>query len=399
MTQWLFKTAGEMTIRKRTVPMKIAMLTSDYLPNIGGIASHIYELSKALRLNGHEVEVWFWDRKQARPQLSEMGDVPVRFLSLAGEKSRSGWGMVRQLGQALRLCRLGFDPDVLHLHTLDPLLPALRQIGQDFKGKKVWTNHSSRYLRKSESFFWRQKMRFYGRTLDGLLAPSRELLERSHCLGVNPKRCRFLPNGVDIAKFANLDKVAARQELGLPQNSFILLSTRRFSPKNGIRFLAMALPEVVREIPHALCVFCGNLPDAKDWPVVEKIVRDHDLAPCTRFVGAVPNAHINSYLGAADLVILPSLMEATSISGLEAMSASRPLVGTRVGGIPELIEEGVTGLLVVPASSEALALGIIRAYRELDFTEAGRLARRKVEAEYSWTHVAEKTAEFYQDLL
>jgi glycosyltransferase involved in cell wall biosynthesis len=132
--------------------------------------------------------------------------------------------------------------------------------------------------------------------------------------------------------------------------------------------------------------------------VVEKLVRDHGLEPFTRFVGAVPNAQINSYLGASDLVVLPSLMEATSISGLEAMSASRPLVGTRVGGIPELIEEGVTGLLVEPASAEALAEGIVRAYRELDLAEAGRLARRKVEEEFTWSRLAKKTVEFYQSL-
>lgn len=378
--------------------MKIAMLTSDYLPNIGGIASHIYELSKALIGNGHEVEVWFWDRKGDRPLLSEMGDVPVRLLPLAETAARLDWGKARQLGQALQRCRLEFEPDILHLHTLDPLMLALRHLGRDFSGKKVWTNHSSRFLRKSGSFFWRQKMRFYGRVLDGLLAPSQELLERSACMGVPQKKCRYLANGVDIAKFSSLDKRVARQALGLPEDRFIILSTRRFSPKNGIRFLAMALPAVVRQIPQTLCVFCGNLPDAKDWPVVETIVQENGLEPFTRFVGAVPNAQINSYLGAADLVVLPSLMEATSISGLEAMSASRPLVGTRVGGIPELIEEGVTGLLVEPASPEALSAGIVRACRELDLDEAGRLARKKVEAEYTWPRLAEKTAGFYQSL-
>lgn len=378
--------------------MRIAMLTSDYLPNIGGIASHIYELSKALIGNGHEVEVWFWDRKGSRPQLEKMGDIPVRLLPLEGARPRSDWGLAKQLGQSLNRCRLQFEPDILHLHTLDPLLLALRHLGRDFSGKKVWTNHSSRFLRKQDSFFWRQKMRFYGRTLDGLLAPSRELLECSACMGVNAEHSRYLANGVDIGKFTCMDKSAARQQLGLPQDRFIVLSTRRFSPKNGIRFLAMALPAVVKQIPQMLCVFCGNLPEAKDWPVVAKVVQDYGLEPCTRFVGAVPNTQINVYLGAADLVVLPSLMEATSISGLEAMSACRALVGTRVGGIPELIDEGVTGLLVEPGRPEALAEGIIRAYRELDLTAAGRSARRKVEEEFTWPRLANKTVEFYQSL-
>ncbi|MBE0596244.1 MAG: glycosyltransferase family 4 protein [Desulfuromonadales bacterium] len=375
--------------------MKIAMLTSDYLPNIGGIASHIYELSKALIAHGHEVEVWVWDRKEADPAPTGRGEIPVRMLPAAADQ-RSTWSKARTLAGAMNQAIGEFNPDILHLHTLDPLLLALRHISRDFTGTKVWTNHSSRFLRKADSFFWRQKMRFYGRALDGLLAPSQELLEKSACLGV--AQGRYLANGVDLAKFVSLDQAEARQRLGLPLDKFILLSTRRFSPKNGIRFLALALPEVARQIPGALCVFCGNLPDAKDWPVVEKIVQENRLETFTRFEGAVPNAEINTYLNAADLVVLPSLMEATSISGLEAMSASRPLVGTRVGGIPELIEEGVNGLLVAPGRPDALAEGIIRAYRELDLAEAGRRAREKVEAEFTWPRLAQKTVEFYQSL-
>jgi glycosyltransferase involved in cell wall biosynthesis len=215
-------------------------------------------------------------------------------------------------------------------------------------------------------------------------------------MGFGAGNSLYVANGVDIQKFGVLDKAAARRELGLPENTFILLSTRRFAPKNGIRFLARALPEVVREIPETLCVFCGNLPDAKDWPVVQEIVKQNQLEQFTRFEGAISNAAINTYLNAADLVVLPSLMEATSISGLEAMSAGRPLVGTRVGGIPELIDEGHTGFLVDPGDPHALASGILRAYRELDFAAAGRRARLKVESQYTWTSLARKVADFYQ---
>lgn len=375
--------------------MKIVMLTSDYLPNIGGIASHIYELSKALIANGHEVEVWFWDRKETHPKPAEMGEVPVRTLSVF-KSVRFGWGEGKRLAQAIDRTLPLFQADILHLHTLDPLMSALRQVSKDFAGKKVWTNHSSRFLRKVDSFFWRQKMRFLGKAFDGLLAPSTELLDRSLFMGFGVRNSLYVANGVDIQKFGILDKADARRELGLQNDKFILLSTRRFAPKNGIRHLANALPQVVREIPETLCVFCGNLPDAKDWLVVQDIVRENQLEPFTRFEGAIPNADINTYLNAADLVVLPSLMEATSISGLEAMSAGRPLVGTRVGGIPELIDEGHTGFLVEPGDPHALAAGIIRAYQELDFAEAGRRARLKVESQYTWVSLARKVADFYQ---
>jgi glycosyltransferase involved in cell wall biosynthesis len=372
--------------------MKIAMLTSDYLPNIGGIASHIYELSRALITNGHEVEVWFWNMKVPNPDPKQMGSIPVRPLQLPNKGRR----LSVELGGAIDLALKQFNAEILHLHTLDSLLPGLRRISADFSGKKIWTNHTSRFLRKVDSFFWRQKIRFQGKILDGLLAPSIELLEKSTFMGFGPHNSLYVPNGVDLDKFTGLDKADARKRLALPEERFILLSTRRFSPKNGLRFLALAMPEVVKTIPNALFVYCGNLPDAKDWTPVREFVTSNRLEEFARFEGAIPNADINLYLSAADVVVLPSLMEATSISGLEAMSAGRPLVGTRVGGIPELIDEGTTGILVEPGSSEALADGIIRAYRELDLAEAGLRSREKVEQAYAWPMIAGRIADFYQ---
>jgi hypothetical protein len=301
-----------------------------------------------------------------------------------------------ELGGAIDSALKQFDAEILHLHTLDSLLPGLRRISANFSGKKIWTNHTSRFLRKVDSFFWRQKIRFQGKILDGLLAPSIELLEKSTFMGFGPHNSLYVPNGVDLDKFTGLDKADARKRLALPEERFILLSTRRFSPKNGLRFLALAMPEVVKTIPNALFVYCGNLPDAKDWTPVREFVTSNRLEEFARFEGAIPNADINLYLSAADVVVLPSLMEATSISGLEAMSAGRPLVGTRVGGIPELIDEGTTGILVEPGSSEALADGIIRAYRELDLAEAGLRSREKVEQAYAWPMIAGRIADFYQ---
>ncbi len=378
--------------------MKIAMLTSDYLPNIGGIASHIYELSKALVANGHEVEIWYWDRKGLKPSKMEMGEVPVRILPVDISPGKFKRNLVKNLARGIEKCLHEFNADVLHLHTLDQLMPGLRYVSRQYPGKIVWTNHSSRFLRKSNSVFWRLKTRLHARVIDGLIAPSKELLERSAFLGLSSQNAEYIANGVDIDKFNILPKEEVRGKLGLPENRFILLSTRRFSPKNGIRYLALAMVKVVEVIPEALCVFCGNLPDAKDWPVVQKIVKDNGLEDFVRFEGAISNSDINSYLNAADIVILPSLMEATSISGLEGMAAGKPLVGTYVGGIPELIDDGVSGFLVEPGSPDALSDGIIKAYSALDLETAGKVARKKVEKEYTWEKVAKTVFEFYQRL-
>lgn len=379
--------------------MKIAMLTSDYLPNIGGIASHIYELSKALISIGHDVEVWFWDRKGRTLSTEQLGDVPVRPIDMPRKPSQNRGPLTAlRLVAPLKKNIAAFPADILHVHTLNPLMLSMRWIRKTYRGRIVWTNHSSRYLRKMDSFPWMLKMKFYLRGFDGLHAPSKELFEKSRMLKNAPGRLIYIPNGVDVSKFKQIGKAEARQKLDLPQDKFIIVSTRRFSPKNGIRFLAQALHLVRQEIPEVLCIFCGNLPDAKDWPVVTEIVDTHKLSSAVRFEGAVPNEKIYLYLNAADLVVLPSLMEATSISGLEAMAVGRPLVGTSIGGIPQLIENETSGILVEPADAQSLADGILRIKRLDKLEEMGNCAREIVMTEFTWEIIAKRFTTFYQTL-
>ena len=376
--------------------MKIAMLTSDYLPSIGGIASHIYELSKALRDAGHEVEVWYWNRKGLQTDASQCGDIPIRNFSIQGSSDKRGSKLTASLAAEIHDCLKKFDAQVLHVHTLDHLMGAIVHVRKSYKGVTVWTNHTSRFLRKVGSFWWRLKLKGNSRGFDGLLAPSEELLEKSRFLGIKKDHCQYIANGVDIHKFTVIDRSEARKKLNIAENKFVLLSTRRFSPKNGIRILAEAMGEVNKIVVDVLCVFCGNTPDSKDWPIVKQIVKENQLESFVMFEGAVPNSEINTYISAADVVVLPSLMEATSISGLEAMSASRPLVGTRVGGIPELIDEGKNGFLVNPSDSHALAEGILKMYQSPNREQMGQYARDKVIRKYSWKMVADKVTAFYQ---
>jgi glycosyltransferase involved in cell wall biosynthesis len=379
--------------------MKVAMLTSDYLPSIGGIASHIYELSNAMIQKGHEVEIWLWNKKRIDLASEEMGDVPIRLLDISGSQSKQkGLGVSFRLAASVRRNLQLFSPDILHVHTLNPLMLSMRWAKSRFDGRIVWTNHSSRYLRRIHSPFWRLKMKIYSSSFDGLLAPSQELLEKSSVLNIKSFRSRYIPNGVDISKFKCTDKLEARRLLGLPEDRLILLSTRRFSPKNGIPYLVRALGKIRKEIPEVLCVFCGNLSTAKDWPAVENIIREKNLANSVRMEGSVPNTKINDYLNAADVVILPSLIEATSISGLEAMATERPLVGTDVGGIPELIDDGKTGILVKPADVDSLAEGVLKLIKSNELDVMGANARKKVLAEFTWQRIAEKVLLYYKEL-
>jgi glycosyltransferase involved in cell wall biosynthesis len=115
-------------------------------------------------------------------------------------------------------------------------------------------------------------------------------------------------------------------------------------------------------------------------------------------LGAKSHDEIIPYYSAADFSILPSLMEATSISGLEAMATSLPLVGTRVGGIPDLIDTGRNGFLCDPEDDEDLAMKIT-ALLGVDLKAFGAHSREMVERGFAWPQIARETVKAYEELL
>jgi len=385
--------------------MKIAMITSDYVPYIGGVASHIKNLSKAILDLGYDVEVWFWDIRNKAGDIDQ-SQIPTCFLKPKNFliENLILW-VLTSISLALEIKRhiKRFKPDVLHVHTVIPFTLGFRLLGRSRKYCKVLTNHTSMFLMNTQSLSLKQqiKLRICCGGFKGIIAPSQELLDRSKLLGVHETHMKYIPNGVDPRGFFPGDQNKAREILKLPHNKWILLSTRRIVRKNGIRYLAEALNYVKNHLNDFLCVFCGG-PGASDkyeLPLVNKIIKDHGLQGNVRFEGDIPNKEIKTYIDACDIAILPSLMEATSISGLEAMACGKPLIGTRVGGIPDLIEHEVTGLLTEPADSKALADTIIKMINTCDLEKMGKAARIRILERFEWEKIAQDTLSFYSSLL
>lgn len=374
--------------------MKIAMLTSDYLPSIGGIASHIYQVSLAMQRQGHTVEVWYWDKPNLNPALTDMGSVPVRVIPAFSGSSHK---QARQLSAHIRNLLQVMPVDVLHLHTMDPLLLSMNHLRSAFSGPIVWTNHSSRFVRKVKSWPWRLKMRYYTRSIDGLLTASEDRMEASQFLRIAHQL--NVANGVDAERFQPQDRQQARETLGLPPDRFVILYTGRFAPVKGVEFLAQALIKLhLAGLPFQ-AVFCGNIEGDRESSRVMKQIDDAGLDDCCRFEGFIPNSNLPVYLAACDVLALPSLMEATSISALEAMSSARAVVGTQIGGIAELVENGVNGFLCKPSNPDDLARAINEAFHCKQLDAMGQTGRERVLKQYTWACTAGKILDFYQSLL
>src|SRR5579872_403181 len=158
-------------------------------------------------------------------------------------------------------------------------------------------------------------------------------------------RFRVFPNTLDPvyarARHARLDRAA----LGLPPGP-MLLSVSRLAPSERYKNVAAvvaALPEVLRQVPDAFYVIVGD--GAERQPFLD-LARRLGLAARVFLPGAVPDALLPSYYAACDLFVLPSTKEGFGIVFLEAMEHAKPCIGARAGGVPEVVQDGVTGLLV-----------------------------------------------------
>lgn len=163
-------------------------------------------------------------------------------------------------------------------------------------------------------------------------------------------------NGVDPSAFPSRpDRQKVRQELGITQGP-VLVTIGRLTEQKGHRYLLRAFPGLLSTWPQLCCVFVGEgeLHDA-----LHHLAIDLGVERACRFVGV--REDIADILAAADLFVLPSLSEGFPFVLLEALAMGRPVVASRVNGVPELIEDHKTGLLVPPRDPQALA----RAVREM----------------------------------
>jgi glycosyltransferase involved in cell wall biosynthesis len=192
------------------------------------------------------------------------------------------------------------------------------------------------------------------RLSDRILVPSqaskRMVVEKE---GIRARRISVVYNGVDPEVFAPLhDRAEIRAELGIGAGEVVAGTVGRLSPeKGGVDLLIRAMASLRAEYPQVRLVVVGDGPLR---PQLESMAGEVGLPVI--FTGT--RTDVPRLLGAIDLFVLPSLLEAMPIALLEAMAMRLPVVATRVGGVPEIVRDGIDGLLVAPGSAAALHAAI-----------------------------------------
>ena len=193
-----------------------------------------------------------------------------------------------------------------------------------------------------------------------------------------------IPMGVDLRQFRAGSNSDVRKSLRI--DGEFLLFVGRLVKEKGPLYLLKALPLVLERYPKAVLVLVG---DGTQRTELEHLVDELGIGHAVRFLGRIPHQELAPYYTAADVFVGPSLVEGLGIVFLEAASSGLPIIGSRVGGVSDILIDGVTGIEVEPASSEQLAEAIIRVLSDSKLGAIlARNARHHVEERFSWKQVA-----------
>jgi glycosyltransferase involved in cell wall biosynthesis len=235
--------------------------------------------------------------------------------------------------------------------------------------------------------------------LDRIIAVShflkKELVSRYQ---LDPELIDVVYNGVDLERFSpRLDGQTARQTYSLGDKPIVAF-VGRLAPYKGPQFLLEAIPQVLKEIPEAKFVFVGSA--RFDVPSIGRIIQRSDIRKAVRFTGYVSDQMLPAFYSSCDVFCYPSLWEGFGLTPAEAQAAGKPVVAFKICALPEVVEDGVTGLLTPARNSAALGEAIVTLLSDSELRgRMGRNGRLRAEKMFSWEKAARQTLRVYEEAL
>ena len=403
----------------RFVSVKVLFLTKEYPPHIyGGAGVHVGYLSRELAKT-MPVEVrCFGDQRFEKANLKVTGFELDPSSFTCPEPLKSAFGAVRR---CVDFNTTNIDADLVHCHTwyshFGGVLAKL-----NYGIPLVITTHSLEPLRpwKREQLaggydfsLWIEKTAL--EMADAIIAVSRETrrdIER--LFDLDPTRIHVIHNGIDLDEYCKVDSTAALKKHGIDPNKPYLLFVGRITRQKGIIHLVRAIEFIDRDFQIVLCAGAPDTPElaAEMKGAVEKAkAKRPDLIWIEEMLDR--KAVIELYSHAA-VFCCPSIYEPFGIINLEAMACETAVVASAVGGIKEVVVDGETGFLVPLEQMEEspfeplkpekfsrdLGARINQLMKDRELREKfGRAGRKRVEAHFSWTAIAQETKGLYEALL
>ncbi|MFO0896918.1 MAG: glycosyltransferase family 4 protein [Pirellulales bacterium] len=292
--------------------------------------------------------------------------------------------------------------DLVHTHT--SVAGALGRTAAWRAGGSLAVHTLHSFASHAQAPWWRRRPglaveRWLDASTDHYVAPTRFMLEQGVRRGIfESDKATVIPNGVDLARIeraARQDAAPLRTKLRLAKDAPLVGFAGRLEEAKGCDQLLYAAADVVKAEPTARFIIAG---DGRWKARLERLADSLDLGPAVYFLGWESN--VAAVLDQVDLVAVPSRWESFGLAAAEAMALRKPVVATAVDGLPEVVEDGVTGRLVPPADPIALATGILELIRNPGLrTRMGEQGRKRVEKRFTLASMIEAHHDLYDRLL
>jgi glycosyltransferase involved in cell wall biosynthesis len=301
---------------------------------------------------------------------------------------------VIRLARFLRRQRI----DILHTHLFEPSVIGLTAGVLARVPLRVMTRHYSDYHTRINKKWHVRMDRLCTRLCQRVIAVSQHTAE--HMVSAEsapPEKIRTVLNGIDFERVQLSSPEAParlRWELG-HGNAYLVLMVGRLHPEKGYEFLFEAMAKLKGRLDRPIRLLVAGTGDLEDC--YRRLVQSLGCGDIVQFLGF--RRDVADLMAAADLVVLPSVAEAFGLVLTEALYVGTPVVATRVGGIPEIVNDGVDGLLVPPADSEALASSIGGLLHDPE--RRRRMAgsgRQKVRERFQFEHMVRSYEAIYEHL-
>lgn len=392
----------------------------------GGTETVVSELVAEQISQGHQARIFCSDALSSQNE-AEVQGVPVKrfsyfypFFGLTAENKRQldykggnmfSFSLMKQLMKESEI-------DLIHLHTLKRMGGIGRYCALKRQIPYAITLHGGLYdvpAEESSAMIDPLKQTIeWGKGL-GFWVGSRRVLNDAHaifCIGKNEfdqvsraypgKKVYLSPNGVNCQKFSNGDGEKFRNARGISRTSKVILLVGRIDPQKNQLFAVNLLQDLRQAGQDIKMVFIGHITNDGYYQELLKTIRNQDLETHITIIKGIDffsSEIVNAY-HSADLIFLPSIHEPFGVVILEAWASKKPIVASRVGGIPSFVESGKDGLLCrVNHKSEFLEsiLAVLKQDRlAMSLAENGY---KKAISEFSWKSVTQKAISIYEEII
>jgi L-malate glycosyltransferase len=327
--------------------MRVGMVCYASLGGSGVVAT---ELARALALRGHDVHLISRERPfRWREGVSGLAFHPVTVPS---------YPLFREpqylLALANTIARVTEEQhlDIVHAHYAVPHATAAylaSQMPARERPRTVTTLHGTDITLVGSDRSYARVVAFSIEQSDVVTAVSRSLkTDTIASLGVRHP-IEVIPNFLDCAHYRRRSDPARRAELGFGDGAPLVVHMSNFRPVKRVDVVLEVFRRVRREVAARLLL----IGDGPDRPAIERRVQEYGLASEVRFIGEAPDPV--PWLAIADVFLLPSSQESFGLAALEAMACEVPVIASNVGGLPEIVESGVTGYVCAPDAIDDMA--------------------------------------------